>query len=223
MDIAILRTTEADTEAPRYSQLEYLALLRGARAVTYACLPDHPHADEATFRDLPQHPLRTHARMPNIDLLAAASAASADLRGYLGRSGWPARRVAYFGDDRTGSLVQFAQGRFLVHRKSELHEIGLRQQRHAFEMQGPGIDDVTPALSYEDRLAVTERVLAACRVARGCTPSSGRYVVGENWGCFLQHTRPHFYAALNNGDVNAMEALLADPSAVGLAKAEAFA
>lgn len=208
MDIAILRTPLADKEAPRYTTLEYAALLRGARAVTYACLPDHPQVAEATFRDLPQRPLAAVVQMSNIDLLAVPSPASEHLREYLARCGWPARRVAYFGDDRREGLEQFAQGRFLVHRESELHATGLRQQRHAFEVQGLGIDDVAPSLDLDDRLTITARVLEACLRARACQPESGPYLVGENWGRFLQATRPQFYEALSNADVPAVEALL---------------
>jgi putative sugar O-methyltransferase len=146
--------------------------------------------------------------MPNVDLLAVPTPADEDLREYLARSGWPARRVAYFGDDRAGAMGQFAQGRFLVHRESRLGDAGLEQQRIAFEVLGIGIEDVEPALPHEARLAITAKLLDACVLARECGPTEGPYVVGRNWGRFLQVTRPHFYDALERQDVEAMEALL---------------
>ncbi|WP_291985556.1 putative sugar O-methyltransferase [Luteitalea sp.] len=210
MDIAILRTAAADASQPQYTKLEYAALLRGARAVTYACLSDHPQAAETTFRDLPQRPLSAVVQMPNVDLLAVPTPASPELREFLMRSGWPARRLAFFGDDRSGALAQFAQGRYLVHRESALRESGLHQQRHAFEVQGVGIEDIPPAHPREARLAITSRVLEACLRARATAPAEGPYVVGQNWGRFLQATRPRFYEALSSADVEAMEALLAN-------------
>jgi hypothetical protein len=207
MDIAILRTSLADAHPPGYAQLEYAALLRGARVVAYACGPDHSLQGE-TFRSLPLLPVSSVLRMPEVDLLVVPTPADPDLREYLARTGWGPTRVAWFGDDRGAALQQLAQGWWLLHRDAEVVDSALRQRLRASRVQGLGIEDVPAALPLDARLEVTAAVLAACLRARASLPTDGPYVVGRNWGNFLAATRPRFYDALARADVGAMEALL---------------
>jgi putative sugar O-methyltransferase len=210
MDIAILRTAAADACPPRYSQLEYAALVRGARVVTYACLPDTPVQAGATFRGFPLQPTSAVLRMPDVDLLVVPTEATLEVREHLAQTGWGPNRVGWFGEDRGAALAKLAAGRWLLHRESTVVGGALQQRLHACRLQGLGVEDVPPALAPEQRRALTGRLLEACVHARACTPASGPYVVGQNWANFLKATRPRFYEALSSEDGDAMEALLAD-------------
>ncbi|HTV03199.1 MAG TPA: putative sugar O-methyltransferase [Luteitalea sp.] len=207
MDIAILRTTAADNHHPSYAQLEYAALLRGARLVAYA-LPPGIEGIDVTFRGVPLLPVSSVLRMPDVDLLVVPTAGSLELREQLARGGWGPTRVAWYGDERGAALEQLSQGRWLLHRDAEVVDSTLQQRLRASRLQGLGIDDVPDALPIESRLAVTDAVLGACVRARAALPESGPYLVGRNWGNFLAATRPKFYDALAREDVHAMEALL---------------
>jgi len=210
LDIAILRTSAADACQPHYAQLEYAALLRGCRVVTYACLPEMAVGPGDTFRGFPLLPTSAVLRMPDVDLLVVPTPAAVAWREYLARTGWGPNRVAWFGDDRGTAIQQLAKGRWLLHRDAAVVDSALQQRTRAFRLQGLGIEDIPAALPLEARQAVTQDVLQACLAARASLPTSGPYVVGRNWGNFLAATRPRFYDALAREDAGAMEALLAN-------------
>jgi len=205
MTIAFLRTPQADS-ANAYNKLEFEAASHGARAVAYVSA-----GEKGTFRGLP---LVTPSDLASlgIDLLVAAMPLSAEDLQPLTAAGWPMSQVMSHATEKERCRAAWSQngGEWMATRHPGVNGTELIPKVEYAKVGGPAVGPVAPIVDAVGRLSITTRAFDAFHLARVDAPSSGPYAIGRNWGNFLRATRPQFYAAVEAGDVAAIDNLLSD-------------
>lgn len=204
MTTAILRTPRADQQRT-YNEVEFAAASCGVRIAAYVGL------DAAgTFRGLPYVAPAALASL-GIELVVAATPLLDDDVTTLADAGWPVQR-----------LLSYATHQADVHERWGADDGGLVSRRHGYAggvmtpqvqysaLDGVEVDDQPAALGAEQLRAITARVFASYRRAADDAPSSGPYAVGRDWGTLLRATRPTFYSAVENADLETLDGLLAN-------------
>src|SRR5262245_43452017 len=100
MDIAILRTEQADRER-LYNALEFSAAFHGVRVVAYVDV-----SGQATFRGLPAFALEQLTNR-GIELIVAASPLSLEQRQWFKTAGWTGSRVISFASHPGETVERF--------------------------------------------------------------------------------------------------------------------
>ena len=202
MKIAILRTEQADNDRA-YNSVEFAAANDGVRAVAYvaarAC---------GSFRGLP---IVTPAALAGlgVEMVVAASPLSANDRQLFALAGWPQDRLLSYVTDRAACRgIWTAHGGWLAARRPIVSDDALLPSLQYARIGEPAVGDVHSERDGDALTAITARVFKAYQLAMVDAPSSGPYATGRNWGAFLRHSRPNFYAAAARGDVDALNALL---------------
>lgn len=205
MTIAFLRTSQADS-TNAFNKLEFEAASHGARAVAYVSA-----GEKGTFRGLP---LVTPSDLASlgVDMVVSPLPVSAEELRLLTDAGWPVSRVMSHTTEREQCRAFWSQngGEWMAARRPGMNGVELAQKVEYAQVGGPAVGQVAPALDAMELLAITTRAFEAFQLARADAQSSGPYAIGRNWGAFLRASRPNFYAAVDAGDVPAIDALLAD-------------
>ncbi|MFN7980621.1 MAG: putative sugar O-methyltransferase [Vicinamibacterales bacterium] len=205
MTIAFLRTPQADS-TNAFNKLEFEAASHGARAVAYVSA-----GEKGTFRGLP---LVTPSDLASlgVDMVVSPLPVSADELRMLTDAGWPVSRVMSHTTEREQCRALWSQngGQWMAARRPGMTGTDLAPAVQYAQVGGPAVGKVVPELDATALLAITTRAFEAFQLSRADAPTSGPYAIGRNWGNFLRASRPNFYAAVEKGDVDTIDALLAD-------------
>lgn len=205
MTIAFLRTPQADSPNA-YNKMEFEAASYGARAVAYVSA-----GEKGTFRGLPLVPASELSSL-GVDLVVSPLPISAEDMQLLSAGEWPISRVLSHTTDRERCRAVWSEdgGEWMATRRPGMSGTDLAPRVDYARVGGPAVGHVAPALDAAELLAITTRVFEAFQLSRADAPSSGPYATGRNWGAFLRASRPNFYAAVEAGDVETIDRLLAD-------------
>jgi hypothetical protein len=203
MDIAILRTEQADRER-LYNALEFSAAYHGARLVAYI-----DDSGEPTFRGRRAVTMQQLAER-GVELVVAASPLTVEQRQTLKALGWTGSRVISFATHPGECVERFRSGSsWLATRRPRVTAGELQPETHYAYIGDVAVSDLPSPLSSQSQLALTERLFAAYLRATTDLPRTGPYVVGRNWGDFLRASRPTYHDAVARGDIATLSTLLA--------------
>lgn len=107
------------------------------------------------------------------------------------------------------SLSTLGEIKYLVEERFSLDKSGLNMETRLMEIQSYSCEDVPPLLPIDEQYPMVKELLAAYnRGVKDMNAAPEPFRPGKNWANLLAKTRPDFYDAVKNDDVQGLTLML---------------